>query len=384
MVANASRRDLRLDFFRGLALWFIFIDHVPSSRIGDLTLRNFGFSDATEIFVFISGYTAALVYGGSLTRRGVLFMSLEVLKRCWQLYAAHILVFVFFIAQIAWVSVRFDNASFLEELNIREFFENPRESIVSALLLHYRPANLDVLPLYIALLLGLAPVLWLMRWSRTVVLVLSVAVWVGVQRYHWAAPVYQGGDTWFFNPLGWQLLFVIGIQCAAARNENPAWLRWRPWLGWTAAAWLLFALFVSVGWKIAAVNNWIEVWIGPWLYPIDKSDLGIARLLHFLAVAYLVTHYVSERSAVLGWPIVGPIVRCGQHSLYIFCVGISLSFVAHFVLVEFGRGIPMQIAVIVGGLALMSAVAYQLQWFRERSGARPMAPASAEEPQESR
>ena len=118
MATTGTRRDVRLDFFRGLALWFIFIDHVPSSAIGNLTFRNFGFSDATEIFVFISGYTAALVYGLSMARRGFLYMSLQVLKRCWQLYAAHILLFVFFIAQITWVSMRFGNASFIEELNV--------------------------------------------------------------------------------------------------------------------------------------------------------------------------------------------------------------------------------------------------------------------------
>src|SRR5690606_38999018 len=89
---HPSRRDLRLDFFRGLALWFIFIDHVPSSAIGRLTFRNFGFSDATEIFVFISGYTAAIVYGRLLARDGFLPMTFEVLKRCWRLYAAHILL----------------------------------------------------------------------------------------------------------------------------------------------------------------------------------------------------------------------------------------------------------------------------------------------------
>ena len=111
-------RDLRLDFFRGLALWFIFIDHIPSSSIGQITFRNFGFSDATEIFVFISGYTAALVYGSSLEKRGFVYMAMQVLKRCWQLYAAHILLFIFFIAQISWVAVRYGNASFIEELNV--------------------------------------------------------------------------------------------------------------------------------------------------------------------------------------------------------------------------------------------------------------------------
>ena len=366
MPTTISRRDLRLDFFRGLALWFIFIDHVPSTVIGNLTFRNFGFSDATEIFVFISGYTAAIVYSASLRRDGFVYMLFQVLKRCWQLYAAHILLFVFFIAQITWVAIRFDNALFIEELNVSEFHENPQESIIRALILRYRPVNLDVLPLYMALLAGLPPCLWLMARSRLLTLLLSVALWAGVQAFKWAFPVYEAGDTWLFNPLGWQLLFVIGALCGSARDDNSPWLRWRPWLGWAAVGWLVFGLFITVSWKYPPLNDWVEAVIGPWLYPIDKSNLGIARVLHFLAAAYLVVRFVPEGAPVLGWPLAGPVIRCGQHSLYIFCVSISLSFVAHFVLVQFGRGMAMQVAVVVGGLALMSALAYLLHWFRGR------------------
>jgi hypothetical protein len=366
-----SRRDLRLDFFRGLALWFIFIDHVPSSAIGSLTFRNFGFSDATEVFVFISGYTAAIVYGASLRRNGFVYMLFQVLKRCWQLYAAHILLFVFFIAQITWVSIRFDNASFVEELNVMEFHDNPQQSIIRALILHYRPVNLDVLPLYMALLAGFPLCLWLLARSRFLTLLLSVILWACVQRFHWAVPVYEGGDTWLFNPLGWQLLFVIGAACGSVRDEDVRWLRWRPWLGWAAGIWLLFALIVAASWKYPPLNDWMERMVGPWLYPIDKSNFGVARLLHFLAAAYLVVRLVPEGAPALNWPLANPVIRCGQHSLYIFCVSISLSFVAHFFLVQVGRGIIMQLAVMVGGLVLMSALAYLLHWLARTGRGTP-------------
>jgi len=371
-----SRRDLRLDFFRGLALWFIFIDHVPSSIVAAITFRNFGFSDATEIFVFISGYTAAIVYGASMRRNGFLRMTLQVLKRSWQLYAAHILLFVFFIAQITWVSIRFDNASFIEELNVVEFHQNPQESIIRALILHYRPVNLDVLPLYMALLAGFPFCLWLIARSRLLTLAASIVLWLCVQQFQWALPVYENGDTWLFNPLGWQLLFVIGAILGTARDEDLPLLRWRPWLGWLAALWLLFSLFVTVSWKYPPLNDWVEVVVGPWLYPIDKTNFGIARLLHFLAAAYLVVRLVPENLPALNWRLAQPVIRCGQHSLYIFCVSISLSFVAHFVLVQFGRGIMMQMAVIVGGLLLMSALAYLLHWL-DRSGRKAPTPAHA-------
>jgi hypothetical protein len=51
-------RDLRLDLFRGLANWAIFLDHIPNNTVAWLTTRNYGFSDAADIFVFISGFPA--------------------------------------------------------------------------------------------------------------------------------------------------------------------------------------------------------------------------------------------------------------------------------------------------------------------------------------
>ena len=363
-------RDLRLDFFRGLALWFIFIDHVPSSVIGNLTLRNFGFSDATEIFVFISGYTAAIVYSKSRDQFGAGFMTLQVLKRCWQLYAAHILVFVFFVAQVAWAANRLSNTAILEDLNVSEFLENPTQSLVQALLLRYRPVNLDVLPLYMVLLLGLPPLLLLARISRLMVLLASLTLWLLVQIFKWSFPIYEDGSVWYFNPLGWQLLFVIGVLCAVSRNDNSPWLRWRPWLGGLAAAWLGFALLVCVCWKYPLLNDLIEPYVETWLYPIDKNNLGEARVLHFLAIAYLAGHYLPANSPVLSWSVFDPVIRSGQHSLYVFCAGILLSFVAHIILVEFGRGITMQALVVAGGLAIMSGLAYLLHWYRKKSGNR--------------
>ena len=65
-MSAPAGRDLRLDLFRGLALWLIFLDHIPANVVNWLTIRNYGFSDAAEIFVFISGYTAAFVYGRTM------------------------------------------------------------------------------------------------------------------------------------------------------------------------------------------------------------------------------------------------------------------------------------------------------------------------------
>ncbi|HET7381008.1 MAG TPA: OpgC domain-containing protein, partial [Pseudolabrys sp.] len=81
MAPVSTERDLRLDLFRGLALWLIFLDHIPSNAVSWITIRNYGFSDATEIFVFISGYTAAFVYGRAMQQHGFIVSSARVLKR---------------------------------------------------------------------------------------------------------------------------------------------------------------------------------------------------------------------------------------------------------------------------------------------------------------
>src|SRR5882724_7158640 len=158
-----GERELRLDLFRGLALWLIFIDHLPPSLLTWLTLRNYGFSDATEIFIFISGYTAAFVYGRAMLEQGFIVATARILKRVWQIYVAHVFLFTIFLAEISYVANSFENPLYSEEMGILDFLKQPDVTIVQALLLKFRPVNMDVLPLYIVLMIFLPPILWLMQ-----------------------------------------------------------------------------------------------------------------------------------------------------------------------------------------------------------------------------
>ena len=81
----AGERELRLDLFRGLALWLIFVDHLPPNILTWFTIRNYGFSDATEIFIFISGYTAAFVYGRAMLEAGFVVATARIMRRVWQI-----------------------------------------------------------------------------------------------------------------------------------------------------------------------------------------------------------------------------------------------------------------------------------------------------------
>ena len=144
-VPAVGERELRLDLFRGLALWMIFIDHLPPNLLTWLTVRNYGFSDATEIFIFISGYTAAFVYGRAMRDSGFVVASARILRRVWQIYVAHVFLFTIFLAEISYVATSFENPLYSEEMGIMDFLKQPDVTIVQALLLRFRPVNMDVL-----------------------------------------------------------------------------------------------------------------------------------------------------------------------------------------------------------------------------------------------
>src|SRR5260370_37677666 len=99
VLPAAGARELRLDLFRGLALWLIFIDHVSPDLLSWFTIRSYGFSDAAEIFIFISGYTAAFVYGRAMQESGFVIGAARLLRRVWQIYAMHIFIFAVLVAE---------------------------------------------------------------------------------------------------------------------------------------------------------------------------------------------------------------------------------------------------------------------------------------------
>ena len=209
----AGERELRLDLFRGMALWLIFIDHLPTNILTWFTIRNYGFSDAAEIFIFISGYTAAFVYGRAMLEAGFVVATARIMRRVWQIYVAHVFLFTIFLAEISYVATRFENPLYSEEMGIMDFLKQPDVTIVQALLLRFRPVNMDVLPLYIVLMLFLPIILWLLKWRADVALGLSVLLYALTWQFDWYLTAYPSG-FWIFNPFCWQLLFVFGAWCA--------------------------------------------------------------------------------------------------------------------------------------------------------------------------
>lgn len=361
---TGTERELRLDLFRGLALWLIFVDHLPPNIFTWLTIRNYGFSDATEIFIFISGYTAAFVYGRAMSGRGFVVASARILKRVWQIYVAHVFLFTIFLAEISYVATQFENPLYSEEMGILDFLKQPDVTIVQALLLKFRPVNMDVLPLYIVLMLFLPPIIWLMQRKPDLTLGLSVAIYAVTWEFGLNLPAYPNG-VWFFNPFAWQLLFVFGAWCAlgGARRMAPL-LSSRILLG-LALAYLIAAFLVTLTWHLPQLGHVVPRVIEQWMYPINKTDLDVLRFVHFLAIAAVAVYFLPSNWRGLKSLWLRPMILCGQHSLEIFCLGVFLAFAGHFILAEVSSGgAGIHFVVSICGIVIMSAAAWVLSWYK--------------------
>ena len=362
--AVASVRDIRLDLFRGLALWFIFLDHIPTNIVSWLTVRNYGFSDATEIFVYISGYTAVIAYSRMMAREGWTRAAARIYRRVWQLYVAHILLFVAFSAQIAWVSIAHDTPALIEEMELLGLGQNPYRAILEAALLKFRPVNLDVLPLYIVLLAAFPLVLpVVVRWPLAVVAA-SLVLYAVTCRYNWSLPAYPDEKVWYFNPMAWQVVFYAGAACAVL-GPKLAWLdRFRLPLTVLAGAFLAFSAFIALSWHYNPLERLVPAWVSRQIYPIDQTNIDILRFLHFLAVAWLVRLLVPIDAPFLKWQVWQPLRRCGEASLLIFCIGTFLALSGQVTVSHYEESIVSQIVVSISGISLMCLAAYIAAWFK--------------------
>jgi hypothetical protein len=355
-------RDLRVDFLRGLALWFIFIDHTPGNLLGHLTLRNIAFCDATEGFVLLAGYASGIAYGRLLEREGWLPAAAKVMGRVFTLYVAHIFLFVVFTAQVGFSAAALDMAAYLDELALDPFGQEPYRALLEALLLRYQPAFLDILPLYIVVLALFALSLPLI--ARPVLLLgCSAALYLAAREFDLAPPAWRGA-AWFFNPLAWQVLFAIGVVMGRA---DPAWLARRfPWNRWVAAVAMLglvaVAVVLNATWHGPARGWGTPEWLGAWLAGVDKTGLHPARLVSVLVMAWLIAHLLPAGARFLTRRVGSVFVLMGQQSLPVFCAGIFLSFLGRIAL-EVSAGPPMQVAVNLAGLAALALIGAVSAWY---------------------
>jgi len=364
MVLIGSNRDLRVDFFRGLALWWIFMDHIPANWVAQFSLRNFALCDATEIFVLLAGYAAGLAYGRSMDRHGWLFAGADVLRRAWVLYIAHIFLFVVFSAQVSYSATALDRSEYLDEIHLDVLAEAPYRAMLEALLLSFQPAYLNILPMYVALLAMFAVVLPLLRWPL-VLFALSAAIYTAARVTGYNFPSWTGGG-WYFNPVAWQFLFVIGSILAYAPPKLPV----RP-VVLDVAAMLVVLIGVSLLWLVwpyPEITSRLPAGAARILLSVDKEGLHPMRLLSILALAWLVSRTVPAGAPWLRSWFARLFVLCGQHSLPVFCASIFLSFLGRLAMEE-RAGWAVQAGVNFTGIAAMVAVGALAAWYKQKGRA---------------
>jgi hypothetical protein len=374
----STQRDLRLDFFRGVSLIFIFIDHIPYNFLSYFTLQSNTFFDAAEVFIFISGYTAALVYGRRLAAKGAIYATAQVWRRAWTLYVAHIFLFVLFIAEVSYTAATFKNPMYNDEMRVADFLDEPHLAIVQALLLRFQPALLDILPMYIVMLLIFPAVLLGLRRHWLLVLAPSAALYFVVQIFDISVSAYPEG-VWYFNPLAWQFLFISGAVLAHLNAEGRDFTRLLRVVFPVAALVFVGALVVRVSWTLHTLWEPIPPLLLKQLWPAAKDDLSPVRLIPFFALVVLVAVLVPPHARFLASRVARPLVTAGQQSLEIFCLGILLSALAHMLITEFGYGLGLRLAVNALGIVIMLVAARIFDWYKaldrmpvQRSRAAPI------------
>lgn len=369
-------RDLRLDLFRGVANWAIFLDHIPDNVVNWITTRNYGFSDAADLFVFISGYTASFVYARMMLERGFIVGATRLTKRVWQLYVAHIILFVIYIVSIGYVAQRYSDPEIINEFNVAGLVDSAVETLRQGLLLKFKPVNLDVLPLYIILMGLFPPVLWFMLRKPNWTMLASIALWLLARQFGWNFTAYPAG-TWYFNPYAWQVLFVFGSWCALGGARKNMGIINAPITLYLSIAYLVFALVMTMAGKFPELGAMFPRWLFDTFNPNDKTNLAPYRFIHFVVIVVLVIRFVPKEWKGLEWKVFDPVIVCGQQSLAVFCVGVFLSFVGHFELMMSSGSLFAQIFVSVTGIAIMTIVAYYISWSKRQDKPRPKPVAAA-------
>ncbi|MCQ2002391.1 OpgC family protein [Rhizobium sp. NRK18] len=380
-AAKPAQRDTRLDVIRALALITIFINHVPGQMFEHWTSKNFGFSDASEAFVLISGIAIGLAYGRKYTVGNRLSMSMKAVRRAFVLYGAHIACTFTTLAVFALGAWWFHQPDMLEKIAIGPALAEPVKGVMAILTLGHQFGYNNILPLYAALLLMVPGILWLESQSPRLLVMLSIALWFLVGLYQIAPGNMLMDGVWFFNPLSWQLLFVIGIV-SMRHVQRGGTIYWNPFLFVAAAGYVILSAFwVTLSWWNIDISFGLLPKV---LAGFEKTYLSLPRLLHVLALAYLVVK-IPFLSAAARRPVNNPLSVLGRHSLGIFVSGTILAMIAQVLMMGMGESAAMGISLILLGIVIQFGIAYWLddrdqkkrkQVTAKPQRAKPMLPAT--------
>jgi hypothetical protein len=359
MAAPAKRID-GIDFWRGFALLTIFIDHMPESIFQHVTQKNFGFSDAAELFVFLSGVSIALAYGTRFFDGETVVAVRAVLRRAFTLYWVQILISLLIVAIFVGAAALWNDDDLLEDADV--VVSNPLQTAAAMLALLHQLENANILPLYIALLLMTPLLLVLARRDDRLMLAASAGIYLAARAFSLNLPTWPVEGTWFFNPIAWQLIFAIGIF--AGRRLKRGGIAYDARLFAACLAVVVIAAVVRTEAFGYASGLWDHVHD---MLDCGKTDLGFARLVHFLALGYVVYHsgltgLMRRTRAFL------PLCLMGRYGLPVFATGIVLSAMGEVIETRseaFNHQVALWAAIVSGGILLHYLVARGLAAWRD-------------------
>jgi hypothetical protein len=308
--------------------------------------------------VFVSGYTCMLAYGGALRTQGWPTMVARAVRRSWEIYAAFLLLVIAYFVLI-WALGGGNH--YLDETNTGFLLRDPGAALARVAVMQYAPVNTDILPTFVLLHLAFPGLLWLLTRSAAVALAASFLVYLMVQLFGWHVPAWPSGEL-YFNPLAWQVLFVFGAWYADQGAGRLRTIVQSRAILVLAMLYLLFSLAVALSWQNKALEGLIPEAVSSLIYPIYKSHLAPVRLVHFLALAVVVSRLTPPDWHGLMRPWMTAMIRCGENSLAIYCLSVLLSFVGFVILSEVSGSLAMQVAVSMAGIAVMIAVATLMTW----------------------
>ncbi|MCP4564819.1 MAG: OpgC domain-containing protein [Bosea sp.] len=377
-VPGKRSRDERLDLFRGLTMLIIFVAHLPANSWNAWIPARFGFSSGAELFVFCSGLASALAFGGVFTRRGLWLGTARIAYRIWQVYWAQIGLVLALIALAALLDRSFGLSVLAQQFP--PLLADPERALLGLATLTWQPDYLDILPMYLVIL-ALVPVMMLARRLHAALpFLIAIGLYVAVWGRGLNLPGNPWNDAgWFLNPFAWQLIFFIGFFIGM--NWLPV-----PRLG-DRRLMLAAALFVLLSvplsfwgilehWPLAQVARDLVIPAS------EKTDLHILRVLHFLALAYLVLSLIEPWRDRLDQGAGHLLILIGRQSLAAFLASVVLARLLGVVADMAGRSEPVVALLNLIGFALILAAAIAVGWFKSAPWSGPKPKLVAERPLE--
>ncbi|ATQ66537.1 MULTISPECIES: OpgC family protein [Methylosinus] len=352
------REPNEIDFWRGFALVTIFVNHVPGIFFEHFTFRNVSLSDSAELFVFLAGWGLRKLTDGSAASLSARWLFFRLEGRAFTVYVAQLAITEAAIALLAAVSFRLDAPFLLDWHNASSIFYDPVRAHIGLVTLSYQLGYFNILPLYVVLLLVSPLIALAHRYAPQALPLVALAIYVGALVSGANFSTWPSEGVWFFDPLCWQMIYVLGFLLAGADGLGGFARRNLRLLRLAAIPVLTFGVIAA---RLHFSPDPIDLPEPKLFFVFDKTYLSPARLLHSLA---LVALFAGLYPTFARWA-----PRCcdflsllGRNSLNVFCAGSLLSLAGQIIRFVSGSGIVIDAAIVIFGVGSLGAVAWASEW----------------------